>query len=588
MRFQGVLSKDPNNADAMAGLGFVRLNEGRFNDATNLLAEAHKLNPTRADVNQGYHNAKFWGIMNQASSALNQNRAKDAVAAYQQALLLDPTDKDALMGLANASERMGDFPAAARTYQRLTAINPNDESAWLDLIRAQIGEKDVRAAISTPQHIPPAVKQQMENRSDYLSEMSLVYYETNQPGEGDRFLRRALDAAKNSDSDDALGLRLQIAGAFIDQGKMGSAIDIFRQATQSHPNNANGWEGLVGAYTRLGEISQAITTVRSMPQSSYDAAVKNTGFLDSVALLYSTLGQCAEAEDFLHRSLAMDQSNGHPPSEGTQLQLADILMRRHNYNHSETLYRETGARDSNSVAAWRGFLGVLHEQRADRTLATEIPKMPSSVRTQLETDPSFIVLEASAYSTAGRNQDALPLLQKARSEYTAHRKSPPAMLEIQTAWTMLAVSVDEPGLGDLLLKDKARTDLTSKERQAIEEIYSNWSVRRAELAFESKPELSFSILTDAAQEYPSDRNIHAALASLYLKRHDKQRALDTFQSWGMAGAQAGDYRMAAGAALSAHKNELANQYLKRGLELFPTDPELRHMTARQDIARGDY
>ena len=46
--------------------------------------------------------------------------------------------------------------------------------------------------------------------------------------------------------------------------------------------------------------------------------------------------------------------------------------------------------------------------------------------------------------------------------------------------------------------------------------------------------------------------------------------------------------MAAGAALSTHKYELADRYLKQGLEHFPNDPELMHMTARQDIARGNY
>jgi cellulose synthase operon protein C len=586
-RFQQVLNQDPNNADAMAGLGFLRLKQGRFNDATSLLAEAHKLNPTRKDVDQGYHNAEFWEIMNQAA-ALNQQRPKDAVAAYQRALLLDPNDKDALVGLANASERGGDFPTAVKTYSRLAAANPNDESNWLALIHAQIGEKDSQAAISTSEQIPPDVKQRMETRSDYLSEMALVYYESDQSHEGDEFLRHALDFANSSDTDDALGLRLQMAGEFIQQGKIGSAIDIYRQATQSHPNNPSGWEGLVGAYTRLGEISQAIATVRTMPQPSYSAALKDTGFLDSVALLYTTRGQCGEAEDFLHLSLAADRSAGRQPSESTQLQLADIWMRERNYGPVRDLYGQIIGRDANSPEAWRGYLVVLHQLRADRTLVGEIQKMPAAVRTQLETDLSFLTLEASAYSSTGRNQDALPLLQEARARYTAEHKFPPVVLEIQTAWTMLAVSADEPGLTDLLLSDKSRTDLTSKERAAFEEIYSNWSVRRAQRAFEAKPELAFSILVDAGREYPSDRNIHAALAALYLQRNDKQKALDTFQSWGMAGAQAGDYRVAAGAALSDHKYELADQYLKQGLEHFPTDPELMHMTARQDIARGNY
>ena len=79
------------------------------------------------------------------------------------------------------------------------------------------------------------------------------------------------------------------------------------------------------------------------------------------------------------------------------------------------------------------------------------------------------------------------------------------------------------------------------------------------------PQLAFSILTNAGHEYPGDRNIHYTLASLYLKRHEKQEALEVFQTWGMAGAQAGDFRVAAGTALSVHKTDLADHFLRQGL-----------------------
>jgi tetratricopeptide (TPR) repeat protein len=587
-RFQQVSNQAPNNIDAMAGLGFVWLNEGKFDEAEKLFAEARKLDPARKDVEEGYHNAKFWGVMNRAVEALNQNRPKDAIGAYQQALLLNPDDRDALLGLANASEHAGDFRAAAGIYAQLTAANANDESTWLALIQAQVGGKDPKAAISTSQQIPSAVKQRMEARSDYLSEMALVRYEANQSSEGDQLLRRALEIAKSSDSDDALSFRLNIAGTFMDRNETGRAIEIYRHATLTHPDNPSGWEGLVGAYTRIGDFSLATSAVRSMSQRSYDLAVKHAGFLDSVAVLYSTQGRCQDAEDFLNRSLTLDQLAGRPPAEGTRLQLADIWMRERNFGEAQDLYRDMVRKNANSAAAWRGFLVALHQQRADRMLVDEIPHLPSAVRTQLETDPSFLILEASAYSIAGQNQSALPLMQAARLRYTTQGKDPPADLDIQLAWTMLAVSVDEPGLGDLLFNDKRRTDITSKQRDAIKELYSTWSVRRGESAFETNPQLAFSILASAAREYPGDRNIHYTLASFYLKRHQKQEALEVFQTWGMEGAQVGDFRVAAGTALSVHKADLADHFLRQGLYSFPNDPELMHMQARQDIARGDY
>jgi tetratricopeptide (TPR) repeat protein len=587
-KFQQVLNQAPSDVDATAGLGFVWLNQGKFDDAEKLFAEALKLDPARTDINEGYHHAKFWGVMSRAAETLDRDRPKDAIAGYQQALSLDPDNRDALQGLANASEHAGDYPAAVKIYAGLTVANPDDDLTWLALIQAQVEEKDLQAAISTSQQLPSAVKLRMERRSDYLSEMALVRYEANRADEGDQLVRSALEMARSSDSDDALSFRLQIAGVFMDRNEAGPAIEIYKHATVIHPDKPSGWEGLIGAYTRTGDFSRAIEAARSMPQSSYDLALKHQGFLNSVAVLYSTQGRCQDAEDFLNRSLALDQTTGRLPAEGTRLQLADIWMRERNYEDAQGLYRDIVQKNRNSAGAWRGFLVALHQQRADRKLVAEIPNIPTAVRGQLEADPSFLILEASAYSITGQPENALPLLKAARSRYLAQHKDPPVDLDIQLAWTMLVVSLDEPGLGDLLFNDKRRIDLTAKQRDAIRELYSTFSVRRAERAFETNPQDAFSILGNASHEYPGDRNIHYTLASLYLKRRRTQDALAVFQNWGMAGAQAGDFRVAAGTALSAHNPDLADHFLRQGLYSFPSDPELLHMKARQDIARGDY
>ena len=587
-KFQQVLARDPNNLDALSGLGFVRLNEGKFDEAQSLLARARKLDPSRKDVSAGFRNAKFWGLMHRGAAALNQNQAKAAAEDYRQALLVNPADKDALHGLANACMRNADYPGAAKAYYQLVGSYPDDESNWTGLIHAQVAEEAPQAAISTAQRIPAPVKQKLENSSEFVTDMASVYYKANQNAAGDQAIQRALQLANISDSKDALSLRLQIASKLMNQGRSALAIEVYIQATHSHPDDPSGWEALVGAYTRASDFSDAIGTVRSMPQQAYDAAVKRTGFLNSMALLYSSRGQCSEAQDLLQRSLSLSQVAGARPDQSTQLQLADVWMREHSYAQAQNLYQQIVANDANSAQAWRGNLVALHQERADRTLVAEIPRVPPDIRKQLETDPDFLILEASAYSSSGQNQDALSLLEEARSHYSAKNKVTPVDLDIQTAWTMLAVSPNEPGIGNLLLSTKSRPELAPRQRAAIEELWSVWSVSRAELAFKKKPQLAFSILADAGQVYPNNRNIHIALASLYLKRHDKEKALSVFQTWGMAGAQAADFRMAAGAALAAHKNELAEQYLRLGLVRFPDDSGLMHMTAQREIARGDY
>src|SRR5262249_29521810 len=122
-----------------------------------------------------------------------------------------------------------------------------------------------------------------------------------------------------------------------------------------------------------------------------------------------------------------------------------------------------------------------------------------------------------------------------------------------------------------------------------DEIWSIWSVRRAQQALENhKSEQSTAILLDAERMLPGNRRIQSALGATYVRQHEYHKALDAYQSWGMAGANAGDYRAAAGAALALHNDSLADQFLQEGIQHWPRDPELLRMAAKQEIAHAKY
>ena len=588
-KFQQVLSQSPNNADAIAGLGFIRLNQGKFDEAQQFLQKAHTLTPNRTDVEQGYRNAKFWGLMKQGATALDQNRDDGAITAYRQALAENPNAKDALLGLAHSSERKGDYNEAIRCYEQLTAANPGDIDSWLGLMKSQMGAKTPQAAIQTTQRLPASTRQQLEARSDYWAEMALAYYDSKQPSMGDQALQKGIEMASSSDNADALNARLAIAGAFMKSGQTLRAIDIYRQASQAHPDNSAAWEGLVGAYIRMNDFSHARLAVRTMPQDSYDAATKNSDFLSAIAAIYSAQGQCGEAEDFLNRSLDIDRAAGRQPSEITQLQLADIWMREGNYQRAGQRYRQVITKNGNSAEAWRGYITALHNVRDDRAAVAETRSMPAPVLAQLEKDANFLTLLASAESAEGEREQVIQLLQQARSVYRSQGQPVPVDVDIQLAWTMLDSPQHEPDLREILTGTRARSDLTRKQRNSLNDIFANFNIRRASRAVHSKQHgEAVAILTDAQRELPNDRRIPAALASVYLQQHDWEKVLSVYQSWKMTGANASDYRSAAGAALSAHKMPVADHYLRLGLLLFPNDAELLHMTARQAVVRGDY
>src|SRR6476619_5296618 len=94
-RFEQVLKASPDNVEALVGLGFVRLNQKAFDAASSAFARAQTLDPKRPEIEEGARTARFWGVMQQGSTALAQNRPEAAIARYKDALAIDAVAKDA-------------------------------------------------------------------------------------------------------------------------------------------------------------------------------------------------------------------------------------------------------------------------------------------------------------------------------------------------------------------------------------------------------------------------------------------------------------------------------------------------------------
>ena len=587
-RFEQVLKRSPSNADALAGLGFVRLKEKNFAEAVTLLGKARTLAPNSREVEDGYRTATFWGVVSDASAALEQGRTDAAMKGFEQALAIDPKSRDALLGLAGAAERTRNHTVALDAYDRLAQAAADDVRAWLGLVRVQIASNDTAAAIRTFQRLPAAVRQKVETRPDYLAELSLVLYAQGRESDGDQVLQHALEAASRDDSEDALATRLQLADLLVQQGRGDRAVRIYTQATELHPTEVIAWQGLIGAYATARDFDRAIAAVRAMPRATYDLASRNPGFLNAVAAGYSAAGRCGEAENLLTRSLDLDRAAGRPQSPGTQLQLGDIWMRQARYDKAAEAFRAVIGAEPASVDAWRGYITALHNRNDDRTVLAESRRIPAPTRAELAKDPGITTLIAAAHAGAGEYDDSVALLEDARRMYQASGQVPPAEFDLQLGWVLLKSS--KPYLvGDLIDRARTRTDLTADQRAAFEELWLSSVLGRVDAAMKrGDVESAVTLLTVAWRDAPNNPNIPSALAAVHLKKGDRARALEVYQTWGLRGANAGDYRAAAGAALAQRDTITAERLLDEGLKQFPTDRDLLRMKGRQAVSRGDY
>ena len=587
-RFEQVLKRSPSNADAITGLGFVRLKQRNFTEAVNLLGKARTLAPNRREVDDGYRTAMFWGVMTDASAALEQGRTDAAMKGFQQALTIDGASRDALLGLAGAAEGVRNQAVALDAYDRLTKAAPDDARAWLGLVRLQVASKDTAAAIRTFQRLPAPVRTKVESRPDYLAQLSLVLYASGRGSEGEQVLQQAIEAAARDDSDEALSARLQLADLLVQQGHADRAVRIYAHATDLHPTNVIAWQGLIGVYAVQRDFDRAVNAVRAMPRATYDLASKNPGFLNAVAAGYSAAGRCSEAESLLTRSLDLERAAGRTQSPNTQMQLGDIWMRQARYDKAVEAFRAVVAADPRSVDAWRGYITALHNRNDDRTMLAEWRRIPAAIRTELAKDPGFTTLIAGAYGDAGEYDQSVTLLEDARGVYQASGKVPPPDFDLQLGWAMLKSSRSN-GLGDLIARARQRTDLTPDQRQALDELWLSSTLARVDQAVKSDDTASaIAILTEAWRAAPNNRQIPSALAAIHLKKGDRARALEVYQTWGLRGANADDYSAAAGTALAQHDTVTANRLMQEGLQQFPNDRDLLRMNGRQAVSRGDY
>src|SRR5262249_52790045 len=142
-----VLERSPSDANAVAGLAFVRLNQKRFDEAVTLFARARSFAPKRADLREGYETAKFWSFMQQGSSSIQHNQLEPAITAYQEALRLRPADAQAHLGLGEAEVREKRLPDAEAEFVQALNLSPNNSDAIAGMAFIRLEQKKFDDAV---------------------------------------------------------------------------------------------------------------------------------------------------------------------------------------------------------------------------------------------------------------------------------------------------------------------------------------------------------------------------------------------------------------------------------------------------------
>lgn len=127
---QQALRSREGDAEAVGGLGLVRLRQGRHDEARELFARALRLDPEgRNRWSSLLDTATFWGSIAAARRANEQGKPEEAERLARQALRTQPDNGDAQRILADALIARGQHAEAEALLRKRLALQPPDVDA---------------------------------------------------------------------------------------------------------------------------------------------------------------------------------------------------------------------------------------------------------------------------------------------------------------------------------------------------------------------------------------------------------------------------------------------------------------------------
>ena len=586
-RFKAILAKDPQNARALAGMGYLRMNQQNFGGAISFLEQAKENGAKDAGLEKNLETSRFYYTLSEGSVALNENDLTTAEQKYQQALQMRPTSPEALQGLGGTLMKAGQAQAAVPYFEQFVKAKPAADS-WRSLFMAQYQAGDAAAALATERRIPPSVRAQLMRDPEYLRTLASAYSAVGRDADAQRVLRSALDLPFPAE---AKGLKaetqLQYASLLLQANRIDQASSLYRQVLADDPNNVVAWQGLVNAEHAMHNDQLALQTVESMPPGVYDEALRDPGFLSAVAAVYQSNNKYDLAQGLLENAIAQQNTTGQVVPVALQLQLAGLYLQRNDPARAYPIFQRVLSQNPDRVDAWRGLLTTLHSSGRDQEALAQIQQIPPEVRKQLEQSVEYLQTVGQIYNGLGQPRQAMLFLNRVQQHYAAQHTMPPADIDVQNAW-LLFNGNNDTGLYRQLLVLGSRQDLSDDQRRTVQTIWSSWAVRRANQASAAgNGKRALQILNAAAKSFPDNPAVIRALAGGYQRAGLPKEAVAIFKSQDMTSATASDYKTAVGAALAANDTKDAETWLRYGLHQYPRDGEMLNLAAKFEQARGD-
>jgi cellulose synthase operon protein C len=578
-RFKAILTRRPQDSGALAGMGYVRLEQRNYSGAISYLEQARQKRPADKAVADALQTARFRFLMQEGDQTLASGDTATAEKRYRSALDLRRAP-EALSGLGQTLLARNDAAGAVPLFEQALTAQPASEAGWRGLVVAQSRLGNSTAAVSADERMPDAVRTALRSDPVYLQAIAATQLQAGRGGDAQGSLETALklpldDATRRS-------IQMQLANVLMARNQPRSAEDIYRQLTSTGTADVAAWQGLIRTQHALGRDDDALATLDRMPPPIKDAAVRQASFALVLAEVYRAEKRLDMAQDLLQKADAEPGASGDRNRIQIAIELAQVDIESGHPQLAYPLYQQVLREQPERADAWAGLLSALHLTGHDAEVMQQDALIPPAVRAQLQADAGYRSTLASAQALSGGAADRA----QSSSPFTSSSDLSPDNA-IENAWRLYAAGNDAALYRELMTVG-ARTDLNEAQRKMVQNIWADWALRRASQASATGGSArALAILNAASDEFAANAEVQRALASGFMNAGDAQRATAIFKTQNVAVFSAVDFQNAIAAALAASDDRSADTWLKRALQKFPSDPQILLLKARFEQARGN-
>lgn len=357
--FQARLKEQPQDSDALGGLGLVRQRQGRLSDANELLSRAaargsDKRWQTALDGN------RYWSLLSQAEKARASQDLPRARTLLQQAIASKPRQAEGYIVLGAVQAEQNQLSNAEASYRQALNLDKDNPDALLGLITVMSQNGQAVQAMQMVDRMTPAQQQRLGDLRPLKAAVA-VGKAKNAARSGD--LKGAIaaqqDAVRNDPSN--AWAHYDLALYYLQAKTPDKARQTMAEALKANPQDPEVLYANALLSSQLGEWSAAQSTLDRIPVSQRTAPMQQLASqaqIQSLVAQASTLakqGDRAQALTLLRR--AELAASGKPQSIGM---LASAYVDAGYPDHALSMLRNAIAQSSNPPVSLRlAYAGVL-------------------------------------------------------------------------------------------------------------------------------------------------------------------------------------------------------------------------------------